>query len=187
MKNAENETKKLTRKEKLAVRDELPKKDLYAVSKYLKCPSSKAVIRARTIRGLPVGVAQALLSRSPASSAQLILKVLKSAVANAVNGKQERNPDGLSVEWVQVGQAPVMKRHHPVSHGTAKKILKRFCHIAVQLRYDAPPPGGFPEGPGALRRRLNDPTGRGGAAPRSARAARAASRARQARAAADDE
>ncbi|MDR1036978.1 MAG: hypothetical protein LBT40_10520 [Deltaproteobacteria bacterium] len=177
---------KLPKKEKIALQKERRKRFFYAIGKYLKCPASKAIVRARTLRGLPVELAQALLDRSPTNSARLIGKVLKSATSNALNHRkvQERVVEGLSIEWIQVGQAPVLKRHHPVSHGTAKKILKRSCHIAVQLRYDEPPAGGFPDGKGSVRRRLADPTGRG-LPPGTSGAARS-SRSVQVRSAADE-
>ncbi|MDR2611942.1 MAG: 50S ribosomal protein L22 [Deltaproteobacteria bacterium] len=141
-----NRAKKPTRKSR-------PKRNLCAKACYLRCPPSKARIRARTLSGLSVARAQALLACSPASSAQLLLKVLKSAVANAVNGTAGYNPDGLSVETVEVGKASVIKRHHPVSHGAAKPILKRSCHIEVRLRYDDPAADVLEDGPGAARRR----------------------------------
>ncbi|MDR3154224.1 MAG: 50S ribosomal protein L22 [Deltaproteobacteria bacterium] len=127
-----------------------PKKNLTAEGRYLRCPPDKARIRARTLKDLSVERAVALLARSPASSARLILKVLKSAVANAVNGDPPRSQEGLVVESVQVGKASMLKRHHPVSHGAAKPILKRNCHIWVKLRFDAQ---AFDEGPGSVRLR----------------------------------
>jgi large subunit ribosomal protein L22 len=118
-------------------------KNLHATGKYLKCPPSKATVRARTIIGLPVSKAAALLSLSPASSAKLILKILNSAVSNASNNKTSvRNgqPDNnydvdeLYVDKIQVDRGRMLKRFHPVSRGMAKAILKRTCHITVYLK-----------------------------------------------------
>ena len=118
-------------------------KNLRAVGRYLRCPPSKARVRGRTLVGLPVAQATALLQHSPASSARLLLKVLSSAVANAsrnqtstVNGvdKSFYDVDRLVVDRVMVDQGPMLKRHHPVSHGAAKALLKRFCHITIYLK-----------------------------------------------------
>ncbi|MDR1040255.1 MAG: uL22 family ribosomal protein [Deltaproteobacteria bacterium] len=162
------------KKAKTLPRNQRPKRDLCALSKYLRCPPSKAAVRARTLAGLSAARASAMLACSPASSARLILKVLKSAIANAVAADPNRNPDGLTVESVQIGKAPYLKRHHPVSHGAAKPILKRFCHISVRLRYDEPPAIGFDDGPGAVRRRRTDPTGKIAGALGSSKSSRAA-------------
>ncbi|MDR1313357.1 MAG: uL22 family ribosomal protein [Deltaproteobacteria bacterium] len=148
-------------------------KDLTARAMFIKCPASKAIIRARTLKGLPVARAMAVLKMSPTSSARYMAKVLNAAIAAASKGKSDRNVDSLTVESFQIGQAPSLKRHHPVSHGMAKPILKRSCHMFVKLRYDDPSDG-FSDGPGGLRRRMNDPTGEGKPAPQSNRARRAA-------------
>ena len=123
--------------------DKAASKNLRAVGRYLRCPPSKARIRGRTLVGLPVAQASALLANSPASSAKLLLRVLSSAVANAsrnatstVGGVQNSSydVDELVVDKVIVDQGPMLKRHHPVSHGMAKAILKRFCHITVYVK-----------------------------------------------------
>jgi large subunit ribosomal protein L22 len=170
------------KKPKTVPKHSRPSLDLTATGRYLRCPPSKACLRARQLKGLTVSRATALLGASPASSARLMLKVLRSAIANALHdpsaasGGSERTIPGLTVESVQVDKASVMKRHHPVSHGAAKPILKRYSHICVRLRYDPVPEGGFPSGRGEVRRRRADPAAGAHDAPSrpSTRAARAA-------------
>lgn len=105
-----------------------------ACAKFLRCPPSKAAIRARTLTGLPVSLAISMLKYSPTSSARLILSVLNSAVANATNRDGGADVDELVVAKICVDRGPMLKRHHPISHGTAQAILKRTCHISVELK-----------------------------------------------------
>jgi ribosomal protein L22 len=127
------------KKAKTLPRKERPKLYMTAQGHNFKCPPKKAVIRARTLRGLSVSQAAARLSLSPAKSAYFILKVLKCAINNAMKGDPEgpaKAVEGLTVDAVRVDKARPLKRHHPVSHGAAKPLIKRYCHITVQLRYD---------------------------------------------------
>jgi large subunit ribosomal protein L22 len=107
---------------------------LTAVGRFLRCPPDKARLRARTLSGLQVENALSLLRNSPTSSARLILKVLYSALYNAVNGEAKYEPEQLFVDRVVVDKGRFLKRHQPVSHGKAEPILKRTCHITVVLR-----------------------------------------------------
>jgi large subunit ribosomal protein L22 len=108
-------------------------KNLKAVGRFLRCPPDKARIRARTIVGFPATLAIKNLELSPTKSARLILGVLNSAVANAVNNEKLELAT-LDVDKVMVDKGPMLKRHHPISHGSAQAILKRFCHITVLLK-----------------------------------------------------
>ncbi|MDR2422651.1 MAG: 50S ribosomal protein L22 [Deltaproteobacteria bacterium] len=102
-----------------------------AIGKFLRVPADKARIMARTIVGRPVEAAIASLTFSPNKSAALILKVLKSAVANAVENKKIDNVDELFVQKAVVDRGPMFKRFQPCAHGRAKPILKRLSHVTV--------------------------------------------------------
>jgi large subunit ribosomal protein L22 len=104
-----------------------------ARARSLRCPASKARLRAELIKGRGVEEALSVLRNSPSSASRLITKVLYSAMHNAVNGSQSRDPEDLVVQGVQVDHAGAYKRHKAVSHGVAKPILKRMCHIRVIL------------------------------------------------------
>jgi large subunit ribosomal protein L22 len=119
------------------------RKNLSATGGRLRCPASKARIRARTIIGLPVTKAVALLANSPNSSANLMLRVLNSAISNAtrnktsmVNGRpgSAYDLDQLLVDKVIVNMGTTYKRHRPIAHGKSVPILKRTCHITVHLK-----------------------------------------------------
>ncbi|MDR1607768.1 MAG: 50S ribosomal protein L22 [Deltaproteobacteria bacterium] len=110
-------------------------KKVRAVGKFLRIPADKARIMARTVVGRPVDAAINALTFSPNKSAYLILKVLKSAVANATAnaGPDQKtvDVDSLVVSSIFVDRGPSLKRYQPCAHGRAKPILKRLSHITV--------------------------------------------------------
>ena len=84
------------------------------------------------IRGKNVAEAFAILKFTPKVGADVIEKVLKSAVANAENNF-DKNVDKLYISTAFVDQGPTMKRIHPRSRGQAFKILKRSSHITIAV------------------------------------------------------
>ena len=84
------------------------------------------------IKGKDVATAAAMLNYSPRLAAEIIGKVLKSAVANAENNLG-MDVSKLYVEEVSADQGPTMKRIRPRAQGRAYRILKRSCHISIIL------------------------------------------------------
>ncbi len=103
-----------------------------ASAKYVGIPASKAKIVLDQIKGKDVAAAAALLSYSPRYAAEIIGKVLKSAVANAENNLG-MDITKLYVEEAFAGQGPTMKRIRPRAQGRAYRILKRSSHISIIL------------------------------------------------------
>lgn len=100
--------------------------------KYLKIPPRKARIVADLIRGLTVNEAESRLFLSPRRPGEPLLKLLRSAVANAVhNFKLE--PTKLYVKEVFVDQGPKQKRWMPRARGSASTIEKKTSHVTVIL------------------------------------------------------
>jgi large subunit ribosomal protein L22 len=62
----------------------------------------------------------------------LILKTLKSAIANAENNNSLNAAD-LVVKEAVVGEGPTLKRFQPKARGSAGPIRKRTSHIKVVL------------------------------------------------------
>ncbi|NNN03731.1 MAG: 50S ribosomal protein L22 [Acidimicrobiaceae bacterium] len=92
--------------------------------------ASKARVVLDLIRGRDVQTAAEILQGTTREAADVVLKVLVSAVANAVNN------DGLNAEDLYVAAAfadegVTMKRFKPRARGRAGKIRKRACHITV--------------------------------------------------------
>jgi len=84
------------------------------------------------IRGKSYREAVAILENLTKSSSLPILKVLKSAGANAENNLS-LNTDELIVAECYANQGPTLKRYIPKAHGRAGSILKRTSHITVIL------------------------------------------------------
>ena len=101
-----------------------------AVAKYVRVAPRKVRVVMDLIRGKNVAEAFAILKFTPKVGADVIEKVLKSAVANAENNF-DMNVDKLYVSSAYVDQGPTLKRIHPRSRGQAFKILKRTSHVTV--------------------------------------------------------
>jgi large subunit ribosomal protein L22 len=103
-----------------------------AVARYVRVSPRKADRVLRLIRGLPVDRAEEVLAFTTRPIAKQIGKVLKSAVANAGNNREEKVPvEDLSVQLAVAGAAPTLKRYLPRAQGRATPILKRSSHITI--------------------------------------------------------
>lgn len=101
-----------------------------AVAKYVRIAPRKVRVVMNLIRGKNVADAFAILKFTPKAGADVIEKVLKSAVANAENNF-DMNVDKLFVASAYVDQGPTLKRIHPRSRGQAFSIFKRTSHVTV--------------------------------------------------------
>ncbi|AKM81170.1 MAG: 50S ribosomal protein L22 [Candidatus Pacebacteria bacterium GW2011_GWF2_38_9] len=66
-------------------------------------------------------------------SSLLVLKVLRQATANATNNFNLVLSD-LEIDNIVINDGPALKRWRAVSRGRAHTILKRTCHVRVDLR-----------------------------------------------------
>ncbi len=82
------------------------------------------------IRGKDAKEAMAILKYTPNHSAEVISKVLKSAMANATHNNQ-MNEEKLFVKACYANEGMTMKRFRAASKGRAHRILKRTSHITV--------------------------------------------------------
>jgi len=64
------------------------------------------------------------------SASEPVLKLLNSAIANAVNNNG-MDADKLYVKQTYVNEGPTLKRFRPRAHGRAYEILKRTSHITI--------------------------------------------------------
>jgi len=105
--------------------------------RYLSVSAQKARLVADMIRGKSVEQARNILSTNRRAAARDVSKALMSAVANAVNnveeGQDPPDADDLFVRKIWVDQAPSLKRIRPRAMGRAYRVLKRHCHINVEL------------------------------------------------------
>lgn len=101
-----------------------------AVAKYVRIAPRKVRVVMNLVRGKSVAEAFAILKFTPKAGADVIEKVLKSAVANAENNF-DMNVDKLYISSAYVDQGPTLKRIHPRSRGQAFSIFKRTSHVTV--------------------------------------------------------
>ena len=85
-----------------------------------------------SIRGKKVAEALDILSFSTTKGADLVKKVLESAIANAEHNNGA-DVDELRVSTAFVDEGMTMKRIRPRAKGRADRIFKRTCHITVKV------------------------------------------------------
>lgn len=103
-----------------------------AHAKFVRVSNTKAKIVLDQIKGKSIGDAMAILTYSPRYASEIIIKVLKSAVANAENNL-ELDVNKLYVADVVANQGPTLKRIRPRAQGRAYRINKRTAHISIYL------------------------------------------------------
>lgn len=104
-----------------------------AIARHIRIAPRKVRVVIDLIRGKNIGEAYAILKYTPKVGAEVLLKVLQSAIANAENNN-DMNSDKLYVAAAFVDQGPTLKRIHPRSRGQAFKILKRSSHVTVVVK-----------------------------------------------------
>ena len=101
-----------------------------AVHRFSGMSASKARQVLDLIRGQEVQRAAEILSGTEREAAEVIGKVLTSAVANAAHNDQQ-NPEDLYVSACFADEGATMKRWRPRARGRATRIRKRTCHITI--------------------------------------------------------
>jgi len=103
-----------------------------AIQRYVRITPRKANQVLDLIRGASVETAQTTLQFTPKQGARIVQKVLKSAVANALQAGKVRLED-LYVKEAVVGAGPTLKRWLPRAQGRATPLLKRMSHVSVTV------------------------------------------------------
>ena len=106
--------------------------EVRAILRYARVGPRKARLVTDLIRGKDVNEALKTLKFLDKKSAEMITKLLKSAVANAEQ-KQAIDVDNLYVKSITVDQGPVLKRFVPKAQGRASEIRKKMSHIKLVL------------------------------------------------------
>ena len=100
--------------------------------KYARISPQKMRLVADQIRGLPVDRALDILAFSNKKGAEIIKKVLESAIANAEHN-DGADIDELKVSSIYVDQGPTLKRLRPRARGRADRLIKRMSHLTVTV------------------------------------------------------
>jgi large subunit ribosomal protein L22 len=101
-----------------------------AVHRYCGMSASKARQVLDLIRGEDVQRAAELLNGTEREAAEIVGKVLTSAVANAAHNDSQ-NPEELYVSACYADEAATLKRWRPRARGRATRLRKRTCHITI--------------------------------------------------------
>nr|AHW45760.1 ribosomal protein L22 [Candidatus Phytoplasma fragariae]AHW45762.1 ribosomal protein L22 [Candidatus Phytoplasma fragariae] len=108
-------------------------KNATAIARKVSIAPRKVRLVVDLIRGKKIDQAQAILTFTPKASAIVVLKLLNSAVANALNNlKLER--EQLYVKEVFVNEGLRLKRMFPRAKGSADMIKKRTSHITLVVQ-----------------------------------------------------
>jgi large subunit ribosomal protein L22 len=103
-----------------------------ATAKYLRHSTRKARLVTQSIVGLSANQAVANLTHMPQGAARDVLKVVKSAAANAENN-HDLEIEELVVVEATANEGPTLKRFRPRAQGRAFAIHKPMTHITVVL------------------------------------------------------
>ena len=100
--------------------------------KMIRMTPRKVGVVAKQVRGKKVQEAIDYLSFCNRRAAMPLLKLLKSAVANA-DQKGGMDVDRLFVKELLVDKGPTMRRFMPRARGMATPVLKRTSRVSVTL------------------------------------------------------
>ena len=106
--------------------------EVKAYLKYYRIAPRKTRLVARMAKGLPVNAAIKQLMFAKKRSGPALLKLLKSAIANA-KANFKLNPENMYIKEFKVDEAPMFKRRMPRARGRAAMIRKRRSHITIIL------------------------------------------------------
>lgn len=103
-----------------------------AILRGVRLSDQKGRLVADQIRGLPVDKALNILTFSPKKGAEIIKKVLESAIANAEHN-DGADIDELKVKTIYVEKGMVLKRFTARAKGRGNRIVKPTCHIFLTV------------------------------------------------------
>ena len=104
-----------------------------AKATYVRISPRKVQIVLDLIRNQPAEKAMAILKFTPKAATEPLMKLLKSAMANAENN-YNMDVTRLYVSACHVAPGPILKRIQPRAQGRAFRINKRTSHITLVLK-----------------------------------------------------
>lgn len=99
----------------------------------LRMAPRKVRLLADMVRGKPVGSALSELQYSQKRAAGPVAKLIRSAVANAVQADPDLDVDGLVISKICVDGGPISWKIQPRAMGRAYWIAKRSSHVTVVI------------------------------------------------------
>lgn len=107
--------------------------EAYAISKNLRVTPRKARLVIDLVRGKSVKTALGILNNVNKAATADVIKVIKSASANAVNNFS-MDEARLYIKEIYANDGIRMKRYLPRAKGSASGLVKRNCHITVVVK-----------------------------------------------------
>ncbi len=104
-----------------------------AYGKNIRISPKKLRVVAEIVRGQNAEQALKFLKFAPTKWADLMYKILASAVANAENNDNQKLST-LYISTLSVNKGIVYKRWNPVSRGRMHPILKRTSNVKLELQ-----------------------------------------------------
>ncbi|VEU59731.1 50S ribosomal protein L22 [Mesomycoplasma neurolyticum] len=101
--------------------------------KMQRISAQKARLVAELFRNKDTSSALSILYNTNKKASKLFIKLLNSAIANAVNN-HGMDGSSLYVSDVTVNEGPTYKRFQPRAKGSAYSILKRTSHLSITLK-----------------------------------------------------
>ena len=106
--------------------------EVRAVSKYVRISPQKVRKVVDDIKGKPVESGLQKLKFMPQKAANILEKIIRSAVANA-DQNADIDIDLLVIRNITADQGPTLKRWKARARGRGTRVLKRTSHITVIL------------------------------------------------------
>ena len=106
--------------------------EIRARLRFVRIGPRKARLVADLIQGKGSEEAMNILTFTKKAAAKILIRLLKSAIANATQ-KKSIDIDRLYIKKITVDQGPTMKRFQPRALGRATTIRKRTSHITLVL------------------------------------------------------
>jgi large subunit ribosomal protein L22 len=103
-----------------------------ATLRYGRISARKARLVADLVRGMKADEAVALLAYTPKKAAEMIKKVLESAIGNASQSTGV-DEDKLYISRITVDEGPTQRRWRARAMGRPARLRKRTSHITVAL------------------------------------------------------
>ncbi|MBA4742053.1 MAG: 50S ribosomal protein L22 [Azoarcus sp.] len=103
-----------------------------AILRGVRLSAQKGRLVADMVRGKPVDQALNILAFSPKKGAEIIRKVVESAIANAEHN-DGADIDTLKLKSISVEEGMTLKRFTARAKGRGNRILKPTCHIYVSV------------------------------------------------------
>jgi large subunit ribosomal protein L22 len=108
-------------------------KSMTATLRFANSSEKKLELAAKLIRGKRVNDAILLLENAPWKAAKILLKVVKSALANVKHNLGIENEDMLVISRVDIGRGPKYKRYRFASRARVHPYVKHRSFVRVVL------------------------------------------------------